>query len=178
MPNEAFKLTLQWHAFLSEIDELLTADTEVICIGGFVMTEVHGSSRATGDLDHIESRGQTIEELHKIAGEGSRLHKKHRLYVQYVGVVTMPYEYESRLIRLELPFKRLGIYIPEVYDLVLSKLDRNSPKDQADVEFLARKYQLSFKTLRDRFDVELDYMPRREYHLTTLENFWKDWFQA
>jgi hypothetical protein len=78
---------------------------------------------------------------------------------------------------LPLSLKKLTIFIPEVYDLILSKLERNSPKDQADIDFLARKYNLSYATLRKRFYDELDFIANREYHLATLETFWRDWFQ-
>ena len=177
MPDKLLKLTSHWQDFLSEIDLLLTAPAQITCIGGFALTEVHGASRNTGDLDLIESSSKTIEELQNIAGKGSALHKKHKLYVEYVGFVTMPLEYKSRLTPLPLSLERLTIFIPEVYDLALSKLERNSPKDQADIEFLARKYNLSYATLRKRFDDELDYIANRDYHLATLENFWRDWFQ-
>jgi hypothetical protein len=177
MLDKPFKLASQWQDFLSEIDQLLAAPTQITCIGGFVLTEIHGASRNTGDLDLIKSSSETIEELQNIAGKGSALHKKHKLYVEYVGIVTMPLEYESRLIPLQLPLEKLMIFIPEVYDLILSKLERNSPKDQADIEFLARRYDLSYETLRKRFDDELDFIANHEYHLATLEKFWRDWFQ-
>jgi len=177
MPETPIKLAPHWQKFLAEIDQLLTGPAQITCIGGFVMTEVHGASRSTGDLDLIESNSQVVEELQKIAGEGSELHKKHKLYVEYVGVVTMPLEFSSRLTPLPLTLEKLTIFVPEVYDLILSKLERNGPKDQADVEFLARKYALSYNILRKRFDDELDFIANRRYHLATLDKFWRDWFQ-
>jgi len=97
MPETPIKLAPHWQKFLAEVDQLLTGPAQITCIGGFVMTEAHGASRSTGDLDLIESNSQVVEELQKIAGEGSELHKKHKLYVEYVGVVTMPLEFSSRL---------------------------------------------------------------------------------
>ena len=178
MPETPIKLAPHWRKFLAEIDQLLTLPAQITCVGGFVVTEVHGASRSTGDLDLIESNSRVVEELHNIAGKGSALHKKHGLYVEYVGVVTMPLEYSSRLTPLSLPLEKLTIFVPDVYDLILSKLERNSPKDQADVEFLARKYALSYGILRKRFEDELDFIANQQYHLVTLDNFWRDWFQA
>lgn len=176
MPDEPLKLGFPWHEFLTEIDEHLTAPTQITCIGGFVITNIHGFSRSTGDLDHVELQSEVPDELHKIAGKGSALHKKYKLYVDYVGgIVTIPLNFDKRLVEVPFELKTLKIFIPDVYDLILSKLERNSPKDQADVQFLANKYNLRFSILRARFDDELDFIPNRDRHVTTL-NFWREWF--
>ena len=170
------KLGAPWDEFLTEIDEQLTAPVEIICIGGFVVTNVHGLSRNTGDLDHVQSPKEIAAELQKIGGKGSPLHKKYHLYVDYVGFVTMPINFEERLSKVEFESRNLEIYIPDVYDLILSKLERNSPKDYSDVQFLAEKYNLSFAIVRQRFDDELDFIHNRERHVNTLE-FWQDWLK-
>jgi hypothetical protein len=170
------ELGAPWHKFLTEIDEQLTAPVQINCIGGFVVTNVHGLSRNTGDLDHVQSPKTIAAELQRIGGKGSPLHKKYHLYVDYVPMVTMSINFEERLSRLEFGFRNLQIYIPDVYDLILSKLERNSPKDYSDVQFLAEKYDLSFATVRQRFDDELDFIPNRERHINSLE-FWRDWFR-
>lgn len=88
----------------------------------------------------------------------------------------MPLNFDERLIEVPFEFKNLKIFVADVYDLILSKLERNSPKDQADVQFLADKYQLKFSILRARFDDELDFIANRDRHMATL-NFWQEWFQ-
>jgi hypothetical protein len=177
MSEEALKLDSPWNEFLNEIDELQTAPTQIICIGGFVVTKIHGFSRNTGDLDYIESPSELAAQLDAIAGKGSPLHKKYNLYVDYVGaLVTMPINFDERLMEVSFQFKNLKIFIPDVYDLILSKMERNSPKDYEDVHFLAEKYSLGFAILRKRFDEELDFIPNRERHISTL-NFWREWFQ-
>jgi hypothetical protein len=177
MPDKPLELEHPWAEFLAEIDERLTAPAQLICIGGFVVTKIHGFSRDTGDLDHIQSPHALTAELQAIAGKGSPLEEKYDLYVDYVAVVTMPYNFDERLTEVPLQLKNIKIFIPDNYDLVLSKLERNSPKDYADVEFLAKKYGLSFATLRKRFDEELDFIPNPERHITTLNVFWREWFQ-
>jgi hypothetical protein len=64
-------------------------------------------------------------------------------------VATMPEDYESRLQEM-FPgrLKKLKIFAPDAYDLVLSKLERNSPKDQGDLEYLAKAVPLDPKILR------------------------------
>jgi len=52
-------------------------------------------------------------------------------------------------------FRKLRIFAPDPYDLALSKLERNSPKDQGDVEYLARTVPLSTQLLQERYEREL-----------------------
>jgi hypothetical protein len=91
--------------------------------------------------------------LEQLAGRGSKLAAKHKVHLRHVTVATMPEDYESRLIEM-FPgrFKKLKLLAPDPYDLVLSKLERNSPKDQGDVEYLARTVPLDPKILRDRYE--------------------------
>jgi hypothetical protein len=70
MPETAINLDSPWQEFLSEIDERLTSCAPIICIGGFVVTKIHGFSRNTGDLDHVESPRELAAELQAIAGKG------------------------------------------------------------------------------------------------------------
>jgi hypothetical protein len=178
MLEQPINLEPKWQGFLDELDAQLSSPVQLICIGGFVVTAIHGFSRSTEDLDHIESCRENIAELDKIAGKGSPLHKKHNLYIDYVGVVTMPIDFMERLIQVPVACKNITFFMPEIYDLVLSKLERNSPKDYSDVEYLANKYLLSFATVLRRFNEELDFIPNRERHLQTLTVFWQEWFQA
>jgi Nucleotidyltransferase of unknown function (DUF6036) len=62
--------------------------------------------------------------------------------------------------------KKLKIFAPDAYDLVLSKLERISPKDQGDVEYLAKAVPLDPKILRDRYEKELhpNLMARESWH--------------
>jgi hypothetical protein len=82
---------------------------------------------------------------------GSKLARKYKVHLQHVTVATMPEDYESRLKEM-FPerLKKLKIFAPDAYDWVLSKLERNSPKDQGDVEYLAKAVPLDPKILRDR----------------------------
>ena len=79
-----------------------------------------------------------IDSVIRTAVEGSTLHKKYGVYLQVVGVATIPEEYESRLIAI-LPggFKHLRLLALDPYDLALSKIERNSQRDRDDVKHLA-----------------------------------------
>lgn len=45
--------------------------------------------------------------------------------------------------------------MPDPYDLILSKLERNSSKDRDDVEYLARALHLKPQLLLERYEKEL-----------------------
>jgi Nucleotidyltransferase of unknown function (DUF6036) len=62
------------------------------------------------------------------------------------------------------------------YDLALSKLTRNSPKDREDVKAVAGKLRLSFKELMKIFDDEMKpWVPNLERHDLTLQ-LWREYF--
>jgi hypothetical protein len=74
-------------------------------------------------------------------------------------VATHPDSYESRLTEM-FPgtFRHLRLLALDAYDLVLTKLARNSDRDRADVEYLATAVPLDPSVLRDRYKSEM-----REY---------------
>ena len=87
-----------WHSFLRELDERLTQAVELHCIGGFVVSLHYGVGRQTSDIDFLNViPHQPADDLEAIAGHGSELHRKHRLYVQRVTIATAPADYVSRL---------------------------------------------------------------------------------
>jgi hypothetical protein len=67
--------------------------------------------------------------------------------------------------------------VPEVYDLLLSKLTRNSPKDREDVQFVIEKEKLSFAKLHERFMEMRPVAGDRRRHELTL-NLWQDFFPS
>jgi len=40
-----------WHSFLKELDALAIGIVDFQCLGGFVVTQLYGLKRSTGDLD-------------------------------------------------------------------------------------------------------------------------------
>jgi hypothetical protein len=165
---------LPWSAFLDELDQAISEPIELHCIGGFVVSLLYGLPRPTGDVDYIAAIPRyRMEELEQLGGGGSELAAKYKVHLQHVTVATMPEDYELRLKEM-FPgrrFKKLKILATDPYDLVLSKLERNSPKDQGDVEYLAKTVPLDPKILRDRYEKELrpNLMARESWHDGTLE---------
>ena len=146
-----------WQSFLSDIDASLHEDVELHCLGGFVVTVLYDLARITADVDVIAITPRSeIESLISSAGQGSDLHRKHKVYLQLVGVATVPDSYEERLTEIFLGrFKHLRLLALDPYDLALSKLERNTQRDRDDIKHLARTVPLDLNVLQERYQKEL-----------------------
>jgi len=156
-----------WRSFLGELDDQATAETRLDCMGGFVVTVLYGFSRETSDLDVLliaprEQRASLLE----LGVRGGNLHKKYKVYLDYVGVAHVPEDYDERLTEMFAgEFKHLRICALDPYDLALSKLERNIQRDRDDVKHLARAIPLDLEILKERYEKELRYQlgnPERE----------------
>jgi Nucleotidyltransferase of unknown function (DUF6036) len=146
-----------WNAFLTALDNAVDTTVRLDCIGGFVLTELYGMDRKTGDLDAVEiAPGSAAQALLEAGHEGSELHKQCGLYLQYVTVATLPYEYGDRL-QEAFPgyFRHLRLMVLDPYDVALSKLSRNLQRDRDDVRYLGRVASLDPQILKERYFSEL-----------------------
>ena len=146
MPHEP------WRSFLHDLDHELQEQTELHCFGGFVVTEYYGLSRATGDIDILESRGTDVATIARLAGKGSALHTRHRVYIDVVTIADVPDDYDTRLIEMPVPgLTNLRLRAFEQHDLVLAKLSRNIDRDREDVVALAKGPGLDIGLLNQRY---------------------------
>ena len=159
LPKLPRNLPSPWKEFLANLDSKLEVSVELHCLGGFAVSVAYGFDdfRPTGDIDYTavipSNRGEVLEEL---AGRGSALAVKHRVYLQRVGVGDVPVEYESRVIEVfGGMFSNLCLKVLDPYDLILSKLTRNYPIDQRDTQFLATACELRGKEFERRYHEEL-----------------------
>ncbi len=177
-PSSVQKVPAPWGDFLSEVDQLISHSIELHCLGGFVMTASYGLPRPTADVDYLSVRPPSEQKrLEEIAGRESALAKKYKVYFQHVSVTNYPEDYESRLVEI-LPgeFQHLHIFALDPYDLALTKLERNSPKDREDVEYLAKHVPLEGEVLRNRYQKELrPYLATPQWHDQSLQ-LWLDSF--
>ncbi len=168
-----------WLSFLNELDQQLEEPTDLHCMGGFVATQAYGTPRATADIDILSA--VPVDGGHRvldIAGGGTPLCHKYRMYVERVAIATVPENYESRLAPLYPgAWRHLRLFALEAHDLALSKLERNCERDQGDVEYLARAGFINAATLKQRYEVEMrDYVVGRlSWHDQTLQ-LWIDEF--
>jgi Nucleotidyltransferase of unknown function (DUF6036) len=169
------ELSEPWAGFLKELDDLLNEPFEFHCIGGFAIVAAYGLPRSTNDLDYCSLIPcNRMGDLERLAGAGSSLARKHKVYVHRVGVASIPENYEDRLIEpFAGRFKRIRLLILDPYDLVLSKLSWNIEPDREDVEYLARTQHLDPAVLRERYEKELrvNLIGPPEWHDKNLE-FW------
>lgn len=143
-----------WKEFLAEIDAMLSEPLELHCIGGFVLTLFYGFPRSTGDLDYYTAVPANFN-LIEVAGEGSPLHKKYGICLHRVAITTLPEDYESRLTEMAAKqFKHLSLLVPDPYDCILSKLERNGDVDVNDAEYLFRSQNLDAQVLQARYEKE------------------------
>lgn len=165
-----------WRSFLRDLDDQLKATIELSCLGGFVVTQQYGIGRETSDIDFLSIvAGSPEDNVEAMAGLGSPLFKKYRVYMQYVGVVTPPCDYATRLQPMfpNETWKRLRLFALDATDIALSKLERNFERDRDDVLCLARAGFLNAKTLRARYyeEVRPYILSKHEWHDETL-NLW------
>lgn len=146
-----------WRAFLADIDAALLEAVSLHCLGGFAVSLFYGVARPTRDVDVVDVRPHHLKQwLATIAGPGSTLAKKHKVYLQIVTVATLPESYEERLVEVALAaFRKLRLFVLEPHDLVLSKLSRNSEVDTEDVLQLDETQHLDLEVLAIRYQSEL-----------------------
>jgi len=149
--------TEPWKSFFSEIDASLEEEVVLHCLGGFVMTMLYGLDRPTADVDVLPvGSNAATESLIGLAGEGSPLHKKYKVYLQIVGVAQVPLNYENRLTEMfPKTFNHLRLFALDPYDLALSKIERNTQRDRDDVKHLAQTAPFDLKVLQERYAKEL-----------------------
>ncbi|CAN5348982.1 hypothetical protein BH10ACI3_BH10ACI3_14600 [soil metagenome] len=127
-----------WNSFLSDIDAFVTDETHFHLLGGFVVTVIYGEARTTRDLDALTTV-RLGRDLLAYAQQGSELHKKHRVYLDPVGVATLPENYADRLTEtFPGTYQNLKLFALDPYDIALTKIERNTTRDRDDVKHLAR----------------------------------------
>jgi hypothetical protein len=181
MPPSRGSLPAPWSDFLKEVDRLLFKPVELQCLGGFVLVTRYGFPRVTNDIDYLPTLAPAEQDhLLQIAGKGSSLHKRYHVYIQCAGgVTTLPESYEERLEDLfPEQFEKLQILALDPYDLVLSKLERNSPRDREDVKYLACTVPLNRDKLLARYREELrPYLTNEARYDLTIALWAEDYFR-
>ena len=163
-----------WRSFLRDLDAALKGSIELRCLGGFVVAQHYGIGRETADIDFLAAVAQSSEDdIETLAGLGSVLHRRYRVYVQRVGVATPPSGYADRVARMfpAATWKRLKLFALDATDLALTKLERNAERDREDVLRLAQAGLLNPRDLKDRYVNELRpyLLGKQAWHDKTLE---------
>lgn len=176
--SSSTKLPAPWSHFLEELDAGLPGPTDVHCLGGFVLTVLHGLPRRTGDIDLLAVLPHDrLDILLQLAGPDSRLARKYGIHIHFVGVAEPPEDYQERLVPIAPGhFQKLRLYALELHNIVLAKLTRNHPVDIEDVKYLAQKGLLKPDVLRGRYERELrPRLSNQKKHELTLA-LWLSYF--
>ena len=168
-----------WRSFFAEVDSSLSAKVQLHCCGGFVATQCYGVARTTNDVDFLGVVPYPSGILTELAGKGSALHRRHKVYLEFVAVNTPPEDYEERLIPMFAgAWIHLELYALEAHDLALSKLERNFDKDRDDIKQLASAGHIKPNIINDRYykEVRPNLLSRETEHDATLkmwlESYW------
>jgi hypothetical protein len=166
-----------WRSFFADVDARLAEDVRLHCCGGFVVTQLYGVARTTSDVDFLGVVPYVVSSLTDIAGQGSALHRKHKVYLDAVTVATPPEDYADRLVPM-FPgaWRRLSLFALEAHDLALSKLERNIERDRDDVQQLARAGKLNPEILKERYYGEL--RPNLLAHEAQLDLTLRLWLES
>jgi hypothetical protein len=171
-PNPAAPVE-PWYSFLKDLDDRLTEETILHCMGGFAVVQAYGLARSTADIDVIAVLPYgTASQLVEVAGKESALRVKHGIYLDVVTVASVPESYESRLSALYPGcWRHLRLFVLEAHDLALTKLERNFERDRGDVEHLARSGYLKASILQERYNKEMRpyVIGRVSWHDQTLQ---------
>lgn len=156
-----------WHSFLRDLDASLNEQIELYCMGGFLMKVQYHLERPTSDVDVLEivPVAQTRAVL-EMAGAQQLLHRQHGVYLQHIGIVTLPENSRSRAVEL-FPgcYSRLRVFGMDAYDLALSKLERNSQTDRDDIRYMYKTVPLRPETLERRYRTEQrPYLTNQDRH--------------
>ena len=146
-----------WISFFAEIDDALDQETRLEILDGFVITIRYNAPRTTADVDVVAVIPNTeTAHLIEIAGKGSPLYKTHQIYLDRVGIATIPENYEERLTEIFAgSFQNLRLLALDPYDIALAKIERNIDRDREDVKFLARTVPFNLRILEERYFKEL-----------------------
>ncbi len=167
-----------WLSFLMELDPIAGEPTKLPCIGGFAVTQHYGSKRTTVDVDVIDVAPIAARNrLLAAGGKGSPLARKHHIYLDFVGIAQVPYEYESRLTPIyEGTFENLHLQVMDPYDIALCKLKRDNDRDFEDVLFLARRTPFDLQLFEQRYREEL--RPDLFGNVSEADWTFKRWLEA
>jgi len=143
-------------AFLRAIDRNLTADVEILVVGGAAVVVGYGAEAMTSDIDVLKMVGS--KEAFGEAVHNARQETGLAVGVSGATVFTSPDGFEERVRSARgLHMERLTFKVPEKYDLALSKIAASGqrPHDLEAVERMHVKHHLSRMTLVERFEREM-----------------------
>jgi hypothetical protein len=161
-----------------------SAKVQLRLIGSTALMLQSDHSRATKDSDVLETNQideVVANQLRSLAGRGSALHRRHRIYVDIVPAA-LPFLPQRPVCHalpvLSATLKNFEIEVLDVVDVVVSKLKRFSPSDRVDIDAMIERNLVPHDALIERFrdavatfemDARAEDLPEILDHLHTVE---------
>jgi len=125
----------------------------------FLQTDYERGTKDSDVLETPEISPDVSKRLRALAGRGSPLFKKYRVFLDIVRA-PIPFLPQTPIFH-PVPgfknFKNFEVKVLDVVDVAVSKLKPFRPQDKKDIEFLANKKLLPYDRLLERFHLVLDY---------------------
>lgn len=144
--------------FLLAVDRNLPGPTSIDIIGeaaAILGLEAEGiGGRGTVDIDVVGNLSLLVGAMNQARQETGL-----DIPVETVGIYDAPYDYESRIERVDVPkLEYLQVFIPEKHDWVLMKAMRLSGRDLANISEVHQKVGLQAEVLLERFLDEMTHV--------------------
>ena len=140
--------------FLTDLDNQLQKDIDLLVLGGNALI-IYGCKYTTRDVD-ICVRGVDVD----VYDWSMQWSKKNKVMVDvyidgWFKNVRFP-DYLKRSTHIpNLGFKHINIYLMNIYDMVLTKVDRWSDRDRQDINSLLRVLKIEKRLLDGRYSYYL-----------------------
>lgn len=147
----------------------------------FLQTDYRRGTKDSDVLETADLDPETSAALLEVAGQGSLLHKRHRLYIEIVGGAFPFLAVEPKwrpVVELNGELRQVRVEVLDVVDVVVAKLARLHGRDREDIAAMEERGLLSHAHLLDRFrsaveriwhDARADDLPRIVRGLHWLE---------
>jgi len=119
--------------------------------------------RGTADSDVLETGDLSVgikKRMLDLAGEGTTLHQRHRIYIQIVpsGIPFLPQvALYHPLAALNAELRNFDLEVLDVVDVVVAKLKRFHAADRGDIDAMVKEGLVPHERLVARFRAAVDY---------------------
>ena len=162
------------YEFLSRLNSAIKRRVRITLLGGNVLSFLEGVNYITDDVDVCVSYND--KDVKQFCIEYLKKYKVPvHFFVDGLFVNVRVKDYFEKAYPLDLPeFSNLEVRALNLYDVVLTKIDRYSTADQAALELIIKHYELDKGDLDTRFKQYLKfYMGPKDAFVRNYEDFMK-----
>lgn len=149
-------------AFLGAVDAELAGHAgpgetlDLPLLGRSALILAYGLRLMTKDVDVVETaRSPLLEIAAQVFRKGGPEHRGRGFYLEFVssGFPPLPAGFQKRCVDMPGPWRVIRPKLPEIHDLIVSKLRRFHAGDREDIQILCDTGAVDEVTLRERFDL-------------------------